>query len=121
MLQLPFLVRSVLGRGHLSVTVGRAFSTPQNTGGLPVPQSPHRPPGPHCIEMREAAGLGCTPVLPSACFLGSRAWGLGGSLGLGGSPWRAGLWMAWPFTSQTFSIFDSQGASLEIGYVTFST
>lgn len=59
MLQLPFLVRSVLGRGHLSVTVGRAFSTPQNTGGLPVPQSPHRPPGPHCIEMQVLlAGVG---------------------------------------------------------------
>lgn len=34
----------------LSGTPG-AFSTPQNTGGLQVPQSPHKLPGSHCTEM----------------------------------------------------------------------
>lgn len=62
MLQVLFLVRSALGRDHLSVTVGWAFSTPQNTGGLLVPQSPHCPhcpPGPHCTETRALlAGVG---------------------------------------------------------------
>lgn len=36
----------------------------------------------HCCQDQDVVGLGYTPVLPSACFLGSLAWSLGGSLSL---------------------------------------
>lgn len=90
--------------------------------GLQVPQSPHNPPGPHGTETQTllagpgGSGVGVHPVLPSACFLGPLAWHREAA-----SAWSSGLWMTWLFTSQTSSTLYSQGASLEIGYMTFST
>ena len=63
--------------------------------GPQVLQSPRHPPEPHCTKTwvllagPRAAGLGCTPAWPSACFLGS-CQGLGRPPGPGRSPWKAG-------------------------------